>query len=131
MFSITIQGDTLLEMNQRLLAAAAMLAAMLGGTGEDKSISGTATRTKPAAEEEEPAPRKKPAAKDELDYEADVRPVVVQLSKDFGREAALEVLGKFTNEATDEPCTKGQEVSEKDWAKLLKEIKKYRDAQDA
>lgn len=90
-------------------------------------------KAKPADDDDEPAPKKKakPADDDELDYERDIRPQVVALSKDTSREVALEVLEKFTNPATDEPCTKGAEVDPEDWPRLLKEIKKARAKHEA
>jgi len=88
----------------------------------------------PVEEDDEPAPPKKPPVKkapveedDEptgLDYATEVKPHVVKLSKDHGREVALEVLEKFTNPATDEPCTKGAEVDPADYEKLMKAIKR-------
>lgn len=90
-------------------------------------------KAKPAADEDdEPAPKKKAkAAESDYDYETEIRPLVVALSKDCGREVALEVLEKFTNPATDEPCTKGAEVDPADYEKLLKEIKKARAKHEA
>lgn len=86
-------------------------------------------------EDEKPAPKKKapakkPAADDDddsgYDYQKDIRPHVVGLSKDHGREVALEVLEKFTNPVDDEPCTKGDQVAPEDYDRLLKLIAKKR-----
>lgn len=78
-----------------------------------------------AAEDDEPKAKPKAAEADDdgPDYEKDVRPAVVALSKAHGREVALEVLEKFTNPATEEPCTKGAEVDPADYPKLLKAIR--------
>ncbi|CAB4198796.1 hypothetical protein UFOVP1324_23 [uncultured Caudovirales phage] len=87
----------------------------------------------PVEEDDEPAPKPKakpkakPADDDDdggLDYENDVRPILVGLSKDHGREHAAEVLAKFTNPSTDEPCTKGQEVDPADYEKFVKALKR-------
>ena len=104
---------------------------------EDAPAPKSKAKPKAAADEDEPAPKPKAKPKaaepddDALDYETDVRPAVVSLSKDHGRDAALEVLEKFTNPATDEPCTKGQEVAPEDYPALLKAIKKARAKLDA
>lgn len=98
-----------------------------------KSIAQSLRDIADAIEEDEvpakPAPKKKPAPpadddEDEatgLDYLTEVKPLVVKLSKDHGRDVALEVLEKFEN-AKGEPCTKGAEVLPEDYEKLLKAI---------
>lgn len=92
-----------------------------------RTTSASATDASDDAPEPKASSRKKPSPPSDdgegPDYETDVRPKVVALSKDYGRDTALEVLAKFTNPATDEPCTKGQEVDPADYPKLLKAIK--------
>lgn len=58
----------------------------------------------------------------ELVYETDVRPHVVNLSKTHGRDAALEVVSKFSNE-DDEPCANAKDVQASDWPLLVKRVK--------
>lgn len=128
MLKITVEGETLADLAANVVALGAELNSLGAATGPAPK-----SRAKPkAADEDEPAPKPKAKPKaaepddDALDYETDVRPAVVSLSKDHGRDTALEVLEKFTNPATDEPCTKGQEVDPADYEKLLKAIKRKR-----
>ncbi|QCW21937.1 hypothetical protein JessAGP_007 [Caulobacter phage Jess A] len=65
-----------------------------------------------------PAAKKADAKPKTKDYETEVRPELVKLSKK-DREAMAEVLGQFTNPSTGEPCTKGVEVDPKDYDALL------------
>ena len=58
---------------------------------------------------------------DERYYET-VRPKIIAFSKDFGRQAALLVVGRFRHRDTGEPCGKGADVAEADWPALLKEL---------
>lgn len=90
--------------------------------------------------EEEPAPKPKPKPKpapaaedgdEELDYEKDIRPKITGLSRDHGKECALEVLEQFENASTGEPCTKGTEVSPEDWPRFLKKIAAMRKKMEA
>jgi hypothetical protein len=148
-FKITVEGETLAELGANLAIAAEALAATPGNdaprAGKGSATSGSASSafassraskgSSPSDTDEGPrggsagkskSPSKDDADEDELDYERDVKPQIVALSKEFGRDVALEVLEQFTNAATDEPCTKGQEVSPEDWPKFLKAIKKAR-----
>lgn len=110
MFKITVEGSTLDELAANLALAAVALTASPVNAAEALGVKPAAA--KPAAAKPKP---KTPT----LDYDTDVRPLVVKVSKDEGREKALEILGEFTNESTGEPCTKGQEVSESDWPALI------------
>lgn len=103
-FAFEVEADSFDEARDTLIAS-------LGNTAEPARATPAA---KPAAAK--PAAKPKPPA---LDYEKDVRPLVVKVSKDLGRDKALEILGEYTNESTNEPCTKGQEVSESDWPALI------------
>lgn len=145
-----------------LMAAAEVFAAAAESEPEDDAGQGEAappprtSRRRAAADEpaDEPAPRRRAAAppadepEDEapprrrakagLDYETEVRPHIVKLSKDHGREAAAEILEQFKNPATGKPCTKGQELDEADYDEALKLVldeqkrldKKAREAAD-
>lgn len=132
-FAITVAGETLAELKKNLADA-------LGALGNDAQPAGKPSASKasatdaaddtpaPKASSRKPSPEKaKPApAEDEdsdtLDYDSDVRPLVVKLSKAHGREAALEVISEFEDESG-EACTKAQEVVEADWPELVKKVK--------
>lgn len=127
-------------MSLKLLLLAALNGAIAAvedfddGETAPKKAAKPAPKKPPAAEDDEDAAPKKPAAKKRpvddddsgYDYQTDIRPHVVGLSKDHGREIALEVLEKFTNPVDGEPCTKGDQVDPEDYEKLLKAIKRKR-----
>lgn len=125
-------------MNLKTIVLAALQGAIdaVDALPDEDTPAKTTVKKKPpveVAEDDEPAPKPKakPKAKpaeddDGPDYETEVRPHIVGLNKDHGREVALEVLSDFANPATDEPCTKGQEVDPADYPRLLKAIKKKR-----
>jgi hypothetical protein len=105
MFKIAVEAATLTDLAAKLLAAADAL-----GGGNAPTTAATTTTTKPPKDD-----------KPSLDYDTDVRPLVVKLSKDHGRDVALGVLQAFQTEGGDD-CTKGQEVQPKDWPALVKAV---------
>lgn len=129
-YSITLEFD-----NQSDLSNFVDTLEGLDGYGAPTPAKTIVKKKKPVevAEDDEPAPKPKakpkakPAEDDEgLDYETEVRPHVVGLSKDHGRDVAVEVLSDFENPATGDAATKGQEVDPADYPRLLKAIKKKR-----
>jgi hypothetical protein len=114
MFEITVKGDTLADLGARLQAAADALSA----TPSAKPISGTGTRVAATTSTAE-KPKEEEKA---LVYEDDVRPFVLKLSKDHGREAALEVTLQF-EDADGKPCENAKHVQTADWAKLVAAVK--------
>jgi hypothetical protein len=128
-FTITVEGASLSDLAGGLREAADALAATQGkaqGAGSGTSRTSerastqddgadapsrtgtTATKTASPSDDDEP----------EIDYATDVKPLVVKVSKDLGRDAAMNILGKFKGE-DGKPATKGQEVLPKDYAKLI------------
>jgi len=117
MLKFTVEGETIADVRKALLAAAGALAGAADSTKET-----AAEKPKPAAAKDKP----KPAEEDEpagLDYEKDVRPVIVKLVKDHGREHAAEVLSAFETD-DGETVTKGQELQPRDWAAAVAAVKK-------
>lgn len=118
-YTVQIAAASITELSEKLQVA---LDALTVGTGHPaepgqadaapKKDTKKDTKKAPTTADDEPAG---------LDYETEVRPLVVKLSKAHGRDAALEVLNAFES-ADGEPCTKGTEVQEADWPALVKKV---------
>lgn len=126
MMRLTVEGASASELRKALLGAAAALGGETAEDAEPTKRDADAAKKTDAKKANGTRKPPEPEADDGPDYETEVRPKVVALSKDFGRDAAMEVLGRFTNPATDEPCTKGAEVDPADYPKLLSDLKKER-----
>lgn len=137
-YSITVSGETIAELKNSLSAALAALGASeaLAKASPTKKAAAPADDDGPA----EPEQPKKAAAKktepppaeddDAAFYAEHVRPLIVKLSKDHGRDAAVEVCGQF-EDAAGNACTKGQEVQPDDYEALIKAVKKAQKRLDA
>lgn len=102
-----------------ILALAGAINGLAAAVREANGAPAPKAETKPKAEAK---PKAETKPKDDRDYEKDIRPTLVALSKQ-SREAMAEVLGKFTNPVSGEPCVKGVEVDPSDWDELLKQAK--------
>ena len=134
MFRIEIEAESFDEMEAKLEAALDRIrgngtsAAPSATAGKDTSGSATPARTasqeKKGSTQSDTSKPSESGSDDDgaLDYDTDVRPLVVKLSKTHGREAALDVVSQFET-PEGEPATKAQEVQEQDWPALIRKVK--------
>lgn len=153
MFQVTITGSSLSDLANNVSAMALAMAgndaqAAAGGSGSSGSASTAAgasqagkgssqkdTGKASSAGQGAQAGSKSTGAsaknkEPELDYDADVKPLVLRVSKEKGRDVAVELLAEFTNPATGEPCTKGQEIDPSDWPVFIEKATEILNAED-
>lgn len=107
-----------------LLAAALHAAATVleGGAAPGTATGGTAAKAA--------AKPKEDAAPDHgIEYET-VSALVVRLSKEKGREIAVNFLKGFTNPANKKPATKGAEISPADYPRAVEEATALLEAEE-
>lgn len=132
MFSMTVQGETLAELADRLQAAADSLGAAdptqrgdaASGTGPKNASHSTAGAGSPSGSPGRTATKDaSPSEADgeEMVYATDVQPHIVKLSKVHGREAAVDILGEFEDEDGN-ACASGKTVQPADWPALVKKV---------
>lgn len=95
-------------------------------------LSGGATPTAPGKPTARTAPAAAPEPEDEsggIEYET-VSALVVRLSKEKGRDVAINFLKTFKNPANNKPATKGAEIAPADYPRAVEEATALLEAEE-